>query len=90
MSRPSPPWSVVWTPAAIDDLAELDDPTVARIRRGVQRYAATHRGDVKKLQGMADRWRLRVGDWRVLFRFSPEDLTLIVLRVLNRREAYRG
>jgi len=85
-----PSWQIAWTPAAIDDLADLAHPTVTRIRRGVRRYAETHQGDVKKLKGMDERWRLRVGDWRVLFRFVPESQTLIVMRVLNRREAYRA
>jgi mRNA interferase RelE/StbE len=84
-----PPWHIAWTPAAIDDLADLDDSQVARIRRDVQRYADLRHGDVKKLKGMDDRWRLRVGDWRVLFRYSSETQTLLVLRVLHRREAYR-
>jgi mRNA interferase RelE/StbE len=84
-----PPWHVAWTPAAIDDLSDLDDSPAARVRREVQRYADPHQGDVKKLKGMDDRWRLRVGDWRVLFRFASETQTLIVLRVLHRREAHR-
>ncbi len=46
-----PPWRVAWTPAALDDLVDLADPLVARIRRAVQRYAETRHGDVKKLKG---------------------------------------
>jgi mRNA-degrading endonuclease RelE of RelBE toxin-antitoxin system len=67
-----PPWRVAWTPAALDDLVDLADPLVARIRRAVQRYAETRHGDVKKLKGENQRWRLRVSDWRVLFCFAPE------------------
>ncbi|MGH2461299.1 MAG: type II toxin-antitoxin system RelE family toxin [Chloroflexota bacterium] len=86
---PPPAWQISWTPAAIDDLADLDDTAGLRIRAAVQRLAETREGDVKKLKGMGDRWRLRIGDWRVLFRFARDPQTLIVLRVVNRREAYR-
>jgi len=45
-------------------------------------------GDVKRLQGIdPPEFRLRVGDWRV--RFLSDGATLTVLRVRNRREAYR-
>src|SRR5262249_51063304 len=84
----APPWRVAWTPAAVDDLASLDEHVTSRIRRAVQYYARDRQGDVKKLQGVGNRWRLRVGDWRVLFRFLSETQTLVVLRVLNRRDAY--
>ena len=43
---------------------------------------------MKRLQGIdPPEYRLRVGDWRV--RFHLEDETVRVLRVRNRREAYR-
>jgi len=42
-----------------------------------------------KLSGAPERWRVRVGDYRVIY--SVEDATLIVLviEVGNRREVYR-
>lgn len=46
-------------------------------------------GDVVKLTGSDDEWRLRVGDWRV--RFTRDDEQLVhVLRVLPRGRAYRN
>jgi len=43
---------------------------------------------VKRLQGIdPPEYRLRVGDYRV--RFHLDDATVQVLRVRNRREAYR-
>lgn len=45
-------------------------------------------GDVVKLTGTDDEWRLRVGDWRV--RFTRDDTgTIQVTRVLPRGRAYR-
>jgi mRNA interferase RelE/StbE len=45
-------------------------------------------GDVVKLAGVDDEWRLRVGDWRV--RFTRDDEQIVhVLRVLPRGRAYR-
>jgi len=44
-------------------------------------------GDVKRLTNFTPEYRLRVGDYRVLFEI--EDGTIIVYRVRHRREAYR-
>ena len=76
-----------WTPAARDDVRTLDARMQDRVRRGVRRFAEVGQGDVKKLVGTRDEWRLRVGDWRV--RFTRDADTLIIKRVQHRREAYR-
>ncbi|MBK6685909.1 MAG: hypothetical protein IPG45_15660 [Deltaproteobacteria bacterium] len=44
----------------------MDPPIARRIVEEVDAYALTGRGDVTKLQG-SDQFRLRVGDWRVIF-----------------------
>jgi mRNA interferase RelE/StbE len=45
------------------------------------------KGDVKHLTDSTPEYRLRVGDYRVLFEIEGE--TIIVYRVRHRREAYR-
>ena len=55
----------------------------------MQRFAAERIGDVLKLSGQHDLYRLRVGDWRVIFTYEDGGLIVLALRVLNRRDAYR-
>ncbi|WP_216590138.1 type II toxin-antitoxin system RelE family toxin [Streptomyces brasiliscabiei] len=45
--------------------------------------------DVKALQGHSARWRLRVGDYRVVYTVEGGQLIVWVLAVGNRREIYR-
>lgn len=69
-------------------MAALDRTVASRIARAIVDLAAGTRADVKRLKGENPaRYRLRVGDWRVIFERRVDDLT--VLRVLHRREAYR-
>lgn len=51
--------------------------------------ARPRRGDFRKLQGIEDEWRLRVGEWRVRFTFDEERQEVHILRVLPRGRAYR-
>lgn len=43
----------------------------------------------KKLIGFKNEWRVRVGDYRVLYVIDDPSKRLIVARVAHRREAYR-
>ena len=82
-------WTVVLTASAQRDLRRLDRPVATRILDALARLADTGQGDVTRLQGVADEWRLRVGDWRVRFRYEHPARTLVVLRILPRGQAYR-
>jgi mRNA interferase RelE/StbE len=81
-------WSVEWSKGAQKDLRRLDASVAQRVIQAVTRLAETGEGDVKKLKDMGGLMRLRVGDWRVFFRFDTEQQVILVLEVLNRRDAY--
>lgn len=79
---------IEWTETAIADMAGLDRGIARRIKQSVERFAATGAGNVRRLQGIEPpEHRLRVGDYRVRFHLDPD--TIRILRVRNRREAYR-
>jgi mRNA interferase RelE/StbE len=43
-----------------------------------------------KLAGQERIYRIRVGDYRVVYEIEDERLVVLVLRVANRKDAYRG
>lgn len=47
-------------------------------------------GDIVKLQGARDEYRLRVGDWRVIFNRDAVERTVEIRAVHPRGRAYRG
>lgn len=46
-------------------------------------------GDVQKLGGRENDWRLCVGPWRIRFEMQPETRTVAVYAVRRRPDAYR-
>ena len=83
---------VSWERRAVDELRAIagrDRRQAERISHAVERFADNDQGDVRKLAGSSDEYRLRVGDWRVLFRLEDGGRLVVVARVLNRRDAYR-
>jgi mRNA interferase RelE/StbE len=44
---------------------------------------------VKKLRGTHDLYRMRVGDYRILYEVRSEIVTIVVIKIGHRREVYR-
>jgi mRNA-degrading endonuclease RelE of RelBE toxin-antitoxin system len=44
---------------------------------------------VVKLEGASDLWRIRVGDWRVVYSISDRNRLVDVVTVRHRRDVYR-
>ena len=83
-----PPYHIEWLDEAKADIFRLDRPTAMRIFEGILHYARTGGGDVATLHGdMAGSFRLRIGDYRVLF--SVYEDTMRIFGVRHRSEAYR-
>jgi len=82
-----PPFRIEWLDQARADVHHLDRATAMRIFDGILHYARTGGGDVTALHGdMAGAFRLRHGNYRVLF--TLEDNTMRIFGVRHRSEAY--
>ena len=79
---------VLWSPVARAELRTIDRQTAWQILQAIDRYLETGAGGVIKLQPPRTEFRLRVGEYRVLFRRMDEQ-TIEILRVRHRNEAYR-
>jgi mRNA interferase RelE/StbE len=76
--------------AADKDIQRLPKFDAERVAERIAAYGENPQApghDVLQLVGTQSLFRLRVGDWRVIFRLNGEHM--IILRVLHRREAYR-
>ena len=78
------------SPKAQRQLRGLPKPLQKRIDAKIQALANNPRPPgVTKLQGAENRYRIRVGHYRVIYSIADAALLVLVLEVLNRREAYR-
>jgi mRNA interferase RelE/StbE len=73
--------TVIFTLIAAKDLDALPRDARAQVEAGLHRYAINGQGDVKALQGR-DGYRLRIGNYRVIF---DEDATTIPAIYIGRR-----
>lgn len=77
-------------PAAARGLRKLDAPARRRIQAALELLAETPRPPAaKKLVGAGGSWRVRVGDYRILYDIHDDRLLILVLQAGHRREIYR-
>jgi mRNA interferase RelE/StbE len=82
-----------WRERAVRQLRTIPQAAALTILRALTPLGEDPRrpdADIKKLAGYADRYRLRVGDYRVIYEIADEQLTILVVGVGHRREAYRA
>ena len=77
------------TSVVTDDIPALPKPAKRQIRRAIEQKLTTHPFELGKplrysLRGAR---RLRVGDYRVIYRIEQPDVVLIV-KIGHRREVY--
>ena len=73
------------------DLKALPKSVLRRVDRRILSLAddPLPRG-AQKLKGEEDLYRIRVGDYRIIYRVEEEVVLVIVFRIGHRRDVYRG
>jgi mRNA interferase RelE/StbE len=83
------PYSVSILRSAQKSLGSLPASAQDRIIAAIERLAANPRPFVaKKLTGR-DAWRIRIGDYRVIYEISDANLVVLIVDVGHRKEIYR-
>ena len=73
------------------ELQRLDGGIVRRVMASVRELANTPRpAGCVKLADADDLWRIRVGDYRVVYAIDDSARSILITRVRHRREVYRG
>ncbi|MBF0354248.1 MAG: type II toxin-antitoxin system RelE/ParE family toxin [Alphaproteobacteria bacterium] len=82
-------YRIVFEPRALKEFEALDGQMRRRVLKALQKLATNpfSSANVKALHGGG--FRLRVGDWRVLYSVQDDILLILVLKIAHRREAYR-
>lgn len=77
-------------PQASKSLAKLGSDLGERIYRALKELAKNPRpAGVKKMSGK-EAWRIRVGDYRVIYEIHDGLLLILVIEIGHRRDIYRS
>lgn len=76
--------------SAVKEIAALPKREQRRVVSAIEALAGDPRPEgVRKLTGIEDAYRVRVGDYRIVYQISDEVLTVFVVRVGHRKDVYR-
>jgi mRNA interferase RelE/StbE len=76
--------------AAEKQIRRIPDPAHDRLVKAILPLAENPRPKgTKKLSGSTNDWRIRVGDYRVLYEIAEEIRIVRIYRVAHRRDVYR-
>jgi mRNA interferase RelE/StbE len=78
---------IEYTDQALENLAKIPPRHADQITRKIERLRMGLLGDIKALTNAGSGYRLRSGDYRVLF--DCDGKTVVVRGIKNRRDAYR-
>ncbi|HIJ84713.1 MAG: plasmid stabilization protein [Magnetococcales bacterium] len=83
-------YTLVWDDPAHRQLRNLDPTTRKRvIKKTVSLESNPRPHGAKKLSGLPDTWRIRAGDYRILYTIEDDRLIVLVIKIGHRREVYR-
>lgn len=83
-------YDLVLRPAAERDLKGLPGGVLTRVERAIEKLRENPRPPgCKKLTGFENEWRLRIGEYRVLYVIDDAQREVRIARIAHRREAYR-
>ena len=82
-------YDVALTSSAERELKKLSGQSIARIIPHLEHLSSNPRPfGCKKLKGGDDEWRIRVGDYRVVYTIDDAKLLVEVTRIRHRRDVY--
>lgn len=84
-------WKVRFRPRAQKEFHKLPGSLQARVVKRLERLAEDPFGrGSDKLAGYETLWKVRLGDYRIIFEPDKEILLITVIRIGDRKEVYRG
>jgi mRNA interferase RelE/StbE len=82
-------YQVRLAPAAVRQLRKLDPPGRRRVQAAIDLLAEDPRPPgARQLVGGAGEWRVRTGDFRIIYDIRNEELLVLVVKVGHRKDVY--
>ena len=82
-------YEVRLAPAAVRRLRKLDPPGRRRVQAAIDLLAEDPRPPrARQLVGGAGEWRVRTGDFRIIYDIRDGELLVLVVKVGHRRDVY--
>lgn len=83
-------YKIQWKTAAERDLRRLPKNVVPLILDAIEQLAENPYNNVKKLKGVKNLFRSRVGDYRIIYEIKNQALIVQIVHVGDRKDIYKN
>jgi mRNA interferase RelE/StbE len=84
-------YTILYRPSVKREMERLDAPTARRIDAAILALSDHPRPPgCLKLSGPSGLWRIRVGDYRIVYEIRDRQLIVLIVAVAHRRDIYRN
>ncbi len=82
-------YSIRYSEDALKELKQISKPQVIKIISKIELLSENpFPPGIKKLKGKLDLWRIRVGDYRVIYAIEKNILLIEIIRIRHRKDVY--
>ena len=83
------PYQIIVTQSAAKEIKELPKSHISAVWSKIRSLASNPRpSGSKKLTGSNNKWRIRQGDYRIIYSIENDILTVSIVKVKHRRDVY--
>ncbi len=84
-----PEYSITFARSARKELESLSNALIERILQKIESLADEPRpAGCRKLKGAVDLWRIRIGDYRVIYSIHDKEILVDIIAIRHRSDAY--
>jgi mRNA interferase RelE/StbE len=85
-----PDFNVTFAKSASRELQRLDPPIARRVLVAIEKLSTQPRpSGCLKLTGSQNDWRIRIGEWRVIYTINDGKVIVNIVAIRHRSDAYR-
>ncbi|MBI4042015.1 MAG: type II toxin-antitoxin system RelE/ParE family toxin [Deltaproteobacteria bacterium] len=82
-------YNLLIKPSALKEIKQLSKKELARITQKIRELAETPRPMNSEKLSAKEQYRIRQGDYRILYSIDDVEKTVIIVKIAHRREVYR-
>ncbi len=82
-------YEIEYAKSALKELKKLPVETRIRLQKAIENLKSDpKKGNVRAMVG-STAWRLRVGDYRIIYDINDKKLVILILKAKHRKDVYR-
>lgn len=83
------PFTIVFKPSVLKKSKRFPKKDLKRIKEKLDSLCEDPHVNAIKVREIKDGWRVRVGDYRILYRIENNRMVILVVRIDHRKQVYK-